>query len=224
VFASLRIHRNYRLYFAGQLVSQIGTWLQNAAQAALRGVVLVFNNPSRQALIVQLVGRGELANAIAINSSHIDPRRPALCGTAKDRRRRPRDALRDLDGRDQLQRPLADPGGPDVARRPADVHGYITACFGMGAFCGALIAASRTRASRELLLATAAAFGGFLLVVAAQSARFWWAGSASAAEPILHSSSRAVVRFSWSRRDRSRDLAVADAHRNGPRRRPDALR
>jgi MFS family permease len=37
--------------------------------AALRGVILVFNNPSRQALIVELVGRGELANAIALNSS-----------------------------------------------------------------------------------------------------------------------------------------------------------
>ena len=34
-FASLRRHRNYRLYFGGQLVSQIGTWLQNAAQAWL---------------------------------------------------------------------------------------------------------------------------------------------------------------------------------------------
>ena len=143
-FASLRRHRNYRLYFAGQLVSQVGTWLQTAAQswlvlelthsavavgvvgfcfygpyavlgllggaladrisrhrmmmatqgamalcavalalvvflhvdrvwvidliAVIRGVVLVFNNPSRQALMVQLVGRGELANAIALNS------------------------------------------------------------------------------------------------------------------------------------------------------------
>lgn len=35
IFASLRRHRNYRLYFSGQLVSQIGTWLQNAAQAWL---------------------------------------------------------------------------------------------------------------------------------------------------------------------------------------------
>src|SRR6202012_119472 len=33
MFASLRRHRNYRLYFSGQLVSQLGTWLQNAAQA-----------------------------------------------------------------------------------------------------------------------------------------------------------------------------------------------
>jgi MFS family permease len=145
VLASLRLHRNYRLYFTGQFVSQIGTWLQTAAQswlildlthsaqavgvlgfcfygpyallgliggavadrwdrrttllfsqiamalcaaalaaivfahiasvwlidliAVVRGVVLVFNSPSRQALMVQLVGRSELGNAIALNSS-----------------------------------------------------------------------------------------------------------------------------------------------------------
>jgi len=144
-FASLKLHRNYRLYFSGQLVSQAGTWLQSAAQAwlvlqlthsavalgflvfwqfgpyailglfggaitdmldarkmltatqialaigasllaaltlahvitvweidviaATRGTILVFNNPSRQALIVQMVGRDELPNAIALNSS-----------------------------------------------------------------------------------------------------------------------------------------------------------
>src|SRR6266700_2452138 len=28
-------HYNYRLYFAGQLVSQIGTWMQNIAQGWL---------------------------------------------------------------------------------------------------------------------------------------------------------------------------------------------
>jgi MFS family permease len=33
-FAALR-HRNYRLYFAGQLISLIGTWMQNVAQAWL---------------------------------------------------------------------------------------------------------------------------------------------------------------------------------------------
>jgi MFS family permease len=32
-FASLRRHRNYRLFFAGQLVSLIGTWMQNIALA-----------------------------------------------------------------------------------------------------------------------------------------------------------------------------------------------
>ena len=34
-FASLRKHRNYRLFFAGQLVSLTGTWMQRIAQAWL---------------------------------------------------------------------------------------------------------------------------------------------------------------------------------------------
>jgi MFS family permease len=144
-FASLRLHRNYRLYFWGQFLSQAGTWLQSAAMAwlvlqlthsafavgmlafwqfgpyaafglfggaitdrldqrttliatqvalavcsagmaaltlahvvllweayaiaAARGLILVLNNPSRQAFIVQMVGREELPNAIALNSS-----------------------------------------------------------------------------------------------------------------------------------------------------------
>src|ERR1051325_5876628 len=34
IFASLR-HRNFRLFFAGQLVSLIGTWMQNTAQGWL---------------------------------------------------------------------------------------------------------------------------------------------------------------------------------------------
>ena len=32
-FASLRLHRNYRLFFAGQLISLAGTWMQNIALA-----------------------------------------------------------------------------------------------------------------------------------------------------------------------------------------------
>ncbi|MGZ3639152.1 MAG: MFS transporter [Ktedonobacterales bacterium] len=144
-FASLRAHRNYRLYFSGQFLSQIGTWLQSAAMAwlvlelthsgvavgllsfwqfgpyavlglfggaisdrldhrvtliatqvglalcsavmaaltlthvvtvweayaiaAIRGLILILNNPARQAFIFQMVGRKELPNAIALNSS-----------------------------------------------------------------------------------------------------------------------------------------------------------
>src|SRR5205085_5573260 len=34
-FASLRKHRNYRLYFLGQAVSQTGTWIDKLAQAWL---------------------------------------------------------------------------------------------------------------------------------------------------------------------------------------------
>lgn len=144
-FVSLRRHYNYRLYFSGQFLSMIGTWLQSAAMAwlvlelthsafavgiltfcqfgpylilglfggalsdrldhrktliatqvalalcsaimailtfmqiitvweacviaAMRGSILVMNNPSRQAFIFQMVGREELPNAIALNSS-----------------------------------------------------------------------------------------------------------------------------------------------------------
>ncbi len=144
-FTSLREHYNYRLYFSGQFLSQIGTWLQSAAMAwlvlelthsafavgvltfcqfgtylvlglfggaisdrldhrktlivtqialalcsalmavltfmqvitvweaclvaAMRGSILVMNNPSRQAFLFQMVGRKELPNAIALNSS-----------------------------------------------------------------------------------------------------------------------------------------------------------
>jgi MFS family permease len=144
-FASLRRHRNYRLFFSGQIVSVTGTWMQNVATAwlvleltgspfavgllalfqflpftvlslpagvvldrldarrvviatqalslvfaaalaaltlagaialwqvyaltALRGIVLVLDNPGRQALTFQLVGRAELPNAVALNST-----------------------------------------------------------------------------------------------------------------------------------------------------------
>ena len=34
-FASLRRHRNYRLFFSGQIVSVSGTWMQNIAAAWL---------------------------------------------------------------------------------------------------------------------------------------------------------------------------------------------
>ena len=34
-FASLRQHRNYRLFFTGQVISVSGTWMQNVALAWL---------------------------------------------------------------------------------------------------------------------------------------------------------------------------------------------
>jgi MFS family permease len=144
-FASLRRHRNYRLFFAGQVVSVTGTWMQNIAAAwlvlqltrsplmvgvlalcqflpftvfglfagvvvdrldarravigtqivsmaiaaafavlalggwitawevlllaAMRGTVLVLDAPARQALTFEMVGREELPNAVALNSS-----------------------------------------------------------------------------------------------------------------------------------------------------------
>jgi MFS family permease len=158
-WSSLRKHRNYRLFFSGQVVSVTGTWMQNiaaawlvlelthspvavgvlmlcqflpatalglvggvivdrldvrrvviATQAAsmalaaalaaltlggivevwhvylltgLRGVSLVFDHPARQQLTFQMVGRDELANAVALNSGLFNGARvigPALGG------------------------------------------------------------------------------------------------------------------------------------------------
>ncbi len=160
-FASLGRHRNYRLFFFGQLTSVAGTWMQNIAMAwlvvtlephsrglalgllsvcrfgpftllglfagvvtdrfdnrhivivtqsvqmffsavltgvtllghvrlwevyviaALTGTALVFDAPSRQNLTFQMVGRDELPNAIALNSSLFNTARivgPALAG------------------------------------------------------------------------------------------------------------------------------------------------
>ncbi|MHB8642792.1 MAG: MFS transporter [Gaiellaceae bacterium] len=158
-FLSLRKHRNYRLFFTGQVVSVSGTWMQNVALywfvltlthspiavgvlsvcrfgpftvlglfsgvivdrldnrktviatqtvqmvlsavlavdaiagtatvwhvyaiAALGGTALVFDAPARQSLTFQMVGRSELPNAIALNSSLFNIARiagPALGG------------------------------------------------------------------------------------------------------------------------------------------------
>jgi MFS family permease len=160
-FASLRHHRNYRLFFFGQLASVAGTWMQNIALAwvviqlspdsrglavgilsvcrfgpftllglaagvvtdrfdnrrtvivtqsvqmalsgvlaaitlfghvqlwqvfliaALTGTAIVFDAPSRQNLTFQMVGRDELPNAVALNSSLFNMARifgPALAG------------------------------------------------------------------------------------------------------------------------------------------------
>ena len=158
-FKSLRKHRNYRLYFFGQVVSISGTWMQNVAQAwfilvlthsafavgllalcqfgpyailglfggtwadridqrrlligtqtafmlsattlavlaltghaaawevyalaAVNGVVTVFDTPARQSFTIQMVGRDELPDAIALNSSLFNASRivgPAVAG------------------------------------------------------------------------------------------------------------------------------------------------
>jgi MFS family permease len=152
-------HRNFQLFFAGQLVSLIGTWMQNVAQAwlvyritgssallglvgfagqipvffisplggliadrysrqrtviatqvsamilafilaaltltgrvqvphifvlaALLGVVNAFDIPARQSFLVEMVGREDLINAIALNSSMFNGARivgPAVAG------------------------------------------------------------------------------------------------------------------------------------------------
>ena len=152
-------HRNFQLFFSGQLVSLIGTWMQTVAQAwlvyrmtksalllgsvgfasqipvfliapfggiaadranrqrlviatqissmilagilawltlsgrvqvwhifvlaAMLGVVNAFDIPSRQAFLVDMVGKGDLMNAIALNSSMFNGARvigPAIAG------------------------------------------------------------------------------------------------------------------------------------------------
>lgn len=157
-FRALR-HRNFQLFFGGQLISLIGTWMQNVAQAwlvyrltgsslllgsvgfasqfpvflaspiggivadrknrhkvviatqvasmvlafvlaaltltrtvtipeifilaALLGIVNAFDIPGRQAFLVEMVGREDLMNAIALNSSMFNGARvigPAIAG------------------------------------------------------------------------------------------------------------------------------------------------
>jgi len=303
IFASLRRHRNYRLYFSGQLVSQIGTWLQNAAQAWLvldlthsaeavgvlsfflylpyallgliggaladrwdrqrtlvltqtamaicaaalavvaylhvdsivvidgiafvRGTIMAFNNPTRQAMMMQLVGRSELPNAIALNSSLNNATRvigPGIAGVlissfgvaacfalnaisfvpvifAIAGMRRSEFFATHNRTRAPLLKSIHD--GLVYARRTktvavvltmlfvvstvsinfnvllpvlaritmhgsAQTYGLIAATFGLGAFAGAVIAASRTRLSRRLLLGAAAGFGVAQMIVATQ--------------------------------------------------------
>jgi MFS family permease len=158
-FASLRRHHNYRLFFAGQITSVCGTWMQNVAMywlvlsltrspvavgvlslcrfgpftlfglvagvvadrldnrrtvivtqsvqmvfsallagvtilghvqawhvyatAFATGTALVLDAPARQSLTFQMVGREELPNAVALNSSLFNTARilgPALAG------------------------------------------------------------------------------------------------------------------------------------------------
>ncbi len=158
-FASLRKHRNFRLFFTGQVVSVSGTWMQNVALAwfvyeltgsplavgiltfcrfspqtlfglfagvladrldnrrlviatqassmavsivlaalalsgvaqvwhlyvlaLFAGIAQVFDSPGRHALVYQLVGRAELPNAIALNTSVFNASRivgPGIAG------------------------------------------------------------------------------------------------------------------------------------------------
>ncbi len=158
-FARALRHRNYRLFFSGQLVSLIGTWMQQVAEAwlvyrltgsaallglagfasqipvlflatlggtaadrfnrrhiliatqtsamilplilatlvftgrvqvwhvftlaSLLGVINAFDMPARQAFVVEMVGKDDLVNAIALNSSIMNGARaigPAIAG------------------------------------------------------------------------------------------------------------------------------------------------
>ncbi|HZI47531.1 MAG TPA: MFS transporter, partial [Pyrinomonadaceae bacterium] len=158
ILRSLR-HRNFQLFFGGQLISLTGTWMQSVAQswlvyrltgsaillgvvgfcsqipvfllapiggavadrrnrhrilvatqtgamilafvlaaltlthrvqvihvfllAAMLGLVNAFDIPTRQAFVVEMVGKGDLTNAIALNSSMVNGARivgPAIAG------------------------------------------------------------------------------------------------------------------------------------------------
>ena len=60
----------------------ITTW-QIMVIAVLNGIVMSFDMPSRQAIVAELVGRGNLLNAIALNSVAFNSSRiigPALAG------------------------------------------------------------------------------------------------------------------------------------------------
>jgi MFS family permease len=68
---------------AALTLTHVVTLWEMYAIAATRGLILVMNNPSQQAFIVQMVGRKELPNAIALNSSVINATRilgPGLGG------------------------------------------------------------------------------------------------------------------------------------------------
>src|SRR3989440_330348 len=68
-FRALR-HRNYRLFFWGQLVS-------------LNGIAMGFDMPARQAFTVEMTSREDLLNAISLNSSIVNGARvigPSLAG------------------------------------------------------------------------------------------------------------------------------------------------
>lgn len=302
-FTSLRNHYNYRLYFSGQFLSQIGTWLQSAAMAwlvlqlshsafdvgllafwqfgpyallglfggalvdrldhrntliftqvtlalcssiiavltlthvvtlweayaiaAMRGLALVLNNPSRQAFIFQMVGREELPNAIALNSSLANATRilgPGIGGILiasfgvgvcfaidalsyvavivalllmrvsellpQERARQTTMWTSVVEGLRYVRQtppllvaltmftviavvcinfsvllPLV---ASDTLRAGAEVYGLLTACFGLGALAGALIAASIGRVRWRVLLLSAAGFGLGELLLAPQ--------------------------------------------------------
>jgi MFS family permease len=304
-FTSLRRHRNYRLFFAGQVISVSGTWMQNVATAwlvlqltgspfavgllvlcqflpftllslaagvvvdrldarrlviatqavsmvmagvlaaltfagaialweifllaSLRGVVLVFDAPGRQALTFQMVGARELPNAVALNSSLFNAARVvgpaaggllvATVGVAACFALNAASFLAVLAGLLAMRAaelvPLERAGEPPtlvrgtlealryvrgtrtaavilgcvlvvsmvsfqfstllpvLAKQTLDggpeVFGTVSAFFGAGALVGALMVASRRRASLGLVLAGAAGLGFVEILLAPQN-------------------------------------------------------
>jgi MFS family permease len=304
-FSSLRRHRNYRLFFSGQVISLVGTWMQSVATAwlvldmtgspmqvgllvlcqflpftllslvagvvvdrldarrlviatqaismalaaalagltyagvitvwqvfllaGLRGIVLVFDAPSRQALTFQMVGPSELPNAIALNSSLFNAARvvgPAVGGVLVasvgvaacfainavsflavlggllamrvgelvqlSREGEPPTLVRGTREAIRYVRESRTAGTvllsvllvsmvsfqfstllPVLAKQTLDggprVFGTISAFFGAGALLGALVSASRRRASVAVLIAGAAGLGLVELALAPQA-------------------------------------------------------
>jgi MFS family permease len=199
--------------------------------AVVRGSVMAFNNPARQALMVQLVGRSELSNAIALNASLNNATRvigPAIAGVliatvgvamcfalnaisfipiifalASMRpaeffatgNRATAPILQSIhDGlvyarRNKTVRVVLimlfltstvainfDIVLPVLARLTMhggpQTYGFITAIFGLGAFTGAVIAASRRQVSRTILIGASAGFGLAQCFVATQHSLF----------------------------------------------------
>src|SRR6266480_4482800 len=80
-------HRNFRLFFIGQGISLVGTHVVAVWQvlllATILGIASGFDIPMRQSFIVEMVGKDDLMNAIALNSSLFNAARvvgPALAG------------------------------------------------------------------------------------------------------------------------------------------------
>src|SRR6266480_4840373 len=80
-------HRNFRLFFIGQGISLVGTHVVAVWQvlllATILGIASGFDIPMRQSFIVEMVGKDDLMNAIALNSSLFNGARvigPAIAG------------------------------------------------------------------------------------------------------------------------------------------------
>ena len=164
-FASLRQHYNYRLYFSGQFLSQIGTWLQSAAMAwlvlelthsAIAVGVLTFCQFGPY-LVLGLFG-GALSDRLDHRMILIVTQVAlALCSAIM--------AILTL-----LQVVTVWEAFFIAAMHgDAQIYGLLTACFGAGAFIGALIAASFGRATWPILLASAFGFGASEVIMAFQN-------------------------------------------------------
>jgi len=119
-FSSLRRHRNYRLYFVGQIVSLSGTWMQNIALSWL--IVELTHSPVAVGLLAFVrfcAAHGYVSEAdLASVEECVDAERDEFVAAAldPDRRRLARAVLEQmlkagLDPRD----PAAPPAAADAA-------------------------------------------------------------------------------------------------------------